>query len=333
MKNSLLILIAAGFGSFMLPTSVSAQASPAEAQVNALEGLFGKNAGARRSGAKGVCASGYFVGNEAGRALSSSSAFSGSRVPVIARFSVGGGSPKASDKGRSVRGLALQFDLTGGESWQMANVSAPVFFVARPEQFAPFMQARTADPATGKPDPEKLKAFNEANPETTLQGAFLSKAPIQASYASVNYWGVNAFEFTNAKNESQFVRWHFLPAAGTVGLTDEEIKTMPDDFLVAELRKRVAASPAAFNFTVQLADKRDQFTDPTKVWPDSRKEVSVGRLVIDGVALGVGGSCELVTFNPLVLPKGIKPSQEPVLLATATPYVISLGRRVADAPK
>ena len=121
----------------------------------------------------------------------------------------------------------------------------PVFFVARREQFAPFMQARTADPATGKPDPEKLKAFNEANPETTLQGTFLSKAPIPASYASVNYWGVNAFEFTNAKNESQFVRWHFLPVAGTVGLTDEEIKTMNDDSLVAELRKRVAASPAA----------------------------------------------------------------------------------------
>ena len=333
MKNSLLILIAAGFGSFMLPTSVSAQASPAEAQVNALEGLFGKNAGARRSGAKGVCASGYFVGNEAGRALSSSGAFSGARVPVIARFSVGGGNPKASDKGRSVRGLALQFDLPGGESWQMANVSAPVFFVARPEQFAPFMQARTADPATGKPDPEKLKAFNEANPETTLQGAYLAKAPVPASYAAVNYWGTNAFEFINAKNESQFVRWQFLPEAGAVGLTDEEIKAMPDDFLEAEVRKRVAASPAGFNYRVQLADKSDQLTDPTKVWPDSRKVVSVGRLVIDGVAPGVGGSCELVTFNPLVLPKGIKPSQDPVLLARATPYVISLGRRVADAPK
>ena len=58
MKNSLLVLLAAGLGSFILPASVSAQASPAEAQVNALEGLFGKNAGARRSGAKGVCASG-----------------------------------------------------------------------------------------------------------------------------------------------------------------------------------------------------------------------------------------------------------------------------------
>ena len=84
---------------------------------------------------------------------------------------------------------------------------------------------------------------------------------------------------------------------------------------------------------MQLADKSDQLTDPTKVWPDGRKEVSVGRLVIDGVALGVGGSCELVTFNPLVLPKGIKPSQDPVLLARATPHVISLGLRVADAPK
>ena len=112
--------------------------------------------------------SGYFVGNEAGRALSSAKAFSGNRVPVMARFSVGGGNPKASYKGRSVRGLALQFNLPNSESWLMANVSAPVFFFAKPEQFAPFLLARTPDPATGKPDPEKLKAFNEANPETTL---------------------------------------------------------------------------------------------------------------------------------------------------------------------
>ena len=333
MKKYLFIAAAAGVASLASQVAVYAQVSAPEAQVNALEGLFGKNAGARRSGAKGVCASGYFVGNEAGRALSSASVFKGERVPVVARFSIGGGNPKASDKGRSVRGLALQFNLPGGESWLMANVSAPVFFVARPDQFVPFLQARTPDPATGKPDPEKLKTFNEANPETTRQGAYLAKAPVPTSYGTVNYWGNNAFEFVNAKNESQFVRWQFLPEAGTAGLTDEELKTMPDDFLADELRKRVATAPVAFGFSVQLADKSDPLTDPTQVWPESRKVVSVGRLVIDAVVPGVGGACETVTFNPLVLPNGIKPSADPVLLARGAPYAISLGRRIVDAPK
>lgn len=333
MKKLILAVTAAGLGSFMLPVTVHAQVAPAEAQVNALEGLFGKQAGSRRSGAKGLCASGYFVGNAAGRTLSSAAVFNGDRVPVVARFSVGGGNPKASDKGKSVRGLALQFSLANGETWQMANISAPVFFVSKPEQFAPFMQVRTADPATGKPDADKLKAFNEANPETTLQGAYLAKAPVPASYAAVNYWSANAFEFVNAKKESQFVRWQFVPEAGSMGLTEEQLKTLPDDFLADELRKRVAATPAAFDFSVQLADKTDQLTDPTKVWPDSRKVVSVGKLVLDQVASAAGGACDNITFNPLALPKGINPSADPVLLARPAPYVISLGRRLTEAPK
>lgn len=333
MKKLMLAAAAASLGSFLLPVTVHAQASPPEAQINALEGLFGKQSGFRRSQAKGVCASGYFVGNEAGRALSSAAVFNGDKVPVVARFSVGGGNPKASDKGKSVRGLALQFSLPNGETWLTANISAPMYFVAKPEQFAPFLQVRTADPATGKPDPEKLKAFNEANPETTLQGAYLAKAPVPASYVAVNYWSTNAFEFVNAKNESQFVRWQFVPEAGSVGLTEEQLKTLPDDFLADELRKRVASAPAAFDFSVQLADKSDQLTDPTKVWPDSRKVVPVGKLVLDSVAAAAGGACDSVTFNPLVLPKGINPSNDPVLLARPAPYGISLGRRLGEASK
>ncbi|MEO5596108.1 MAG: hypothetical protein ABIQ97_03070, partial [Lysobacteraceae bacterium] len=63
--------------------------------VDAFERAGGKFEGYRRSGAKGVCASGEFVGSADGRALSTASAFSGKPVPVIARFSTGGGNPKA----------------------------------------------------------------------------------------------------------------------------------------------------------------------------------------------------------------------------------------------
>ena len=329
MKNLLLAAAALGLGGLNL--SASAQVSPPQAQVDALEGLFGKHPGSRRSGAKGLCASGYFVGNTVGRSLSSAAVFNGDKVPVIARFSLGGGNAKASDKSRSVRGLALEFKLANGEQWQTANVSAPVFFVARPEQFAPFLQARTADPATGKPDPVKLKAFNDANPETLLQAAYLAKAPIPASYGAVNYWSTNAFEFVNAKGESQFVRWQFIPEQGVLGLSEDQLKALPDDFLADELRKRVASAPVTFSFSVQLAESGDVLTDPTKVWPDSRRVLPAGRLVIDRVEAAAGGACEPITYNPLVLPRGIKPSADPVLTARAAPYALSLGRRLTEA--
>ena len=329
MKHFLFAAAAVAISGWVSPTL--AQVSQPQAQVDALEGLFGKHPGSRRSGAKGLCASGYFVGNTVGRTLSSAAVFNGDKVPVVARFSLGGGNAKASDKSRSVRGLALQFTLANGEQWQMANVSAPVFFVARPEQFAPFLQARTPDPATGKPDPAKLKAFNDANPETLLQAAYLAKAPIPASYGAVNYWSTNAFEFVNAKGESQFVRWQFLPEQGVLGLSEDQLKTLPDDFLADELRKRVATAPVAFSFSVQLAESGDVLTDPTKVWPDSRRVLPAGRLVIDRVEAAAGGACEPITYNPLVLPRGIKASADPVLTARAAPYALSLGRRLTEA--
>ena len=306
-----------------------AQVPQAQAQVDALEGLFGKHAGARRSGAKGVCASGHFTGLPAGAALSSAGVFDGQRVPVVARFSVGGGNPKASDKSRSVRGLALAI----GSQWQLAAISAPVFFVARPEQFAPFLQARTPDPATGKPDPDKLKAFNDANPETLRQAAYLAKAPVPASYGTTPYWSTNAFELVNAKGESRFARWQFVPEAGSLGLSDEELKSRPDDFLADELRARVKQGPVAFAFQFQLAQAGDPITDPTQAWPAERELVTAGRLVIDAVSPDMGGACERMTFNPVVLPAGIKPSADPVLLARAAPYGLSLGRRLGEAAR
>lgn len=318
----------------LLPvSSAQAQASTPAEQVDALEALAGKQPGQRRSGAKGICASGHFTGNAVGRALSSASVFSGEKVPVVARFSVGGGNPKASDKGKTVRGLALQFMLPKGEQWMMANISAPVFFVARMEDFVPFVQARVNDPATGKPDPVKLKAYNDAHPESLRQGAFLAKAAVPASYASAQYWGVNAFELVNAKGQSQFVRWQFVPSGGVVGLSDEQLKTLPDPFLFDELRKRVAEAPVSFDFKLQLAQAGDTLTDPTQVWPDNRTVVPAGTLVIDKVEADMGGACDKITFNPLVLPKGIKASADPILTARPAAYGVSLGRRLGEAAK
>lgn len=317
-----------------LPVSAAhAQMSTPAEQVDALEALAGKHPGMRRSGAKGICASGHFTGNAVGRALSSASVFSGEKVPVVARFSVGGGNPKASDKGKTARGLALQFMLPKGEQWMMANISAPVFFVARIEDFVPFVQARVNDPATGKPDPAKLKAYNDAHPESLRQGAFLAKAAVPASYASAQYWGVNAFELVNAKGQSQFVRWQFVPSAGVVGLSDEQLKTMPDAFLFDELRQRVAQAPVSFDFKLQLAQAGDTLVDPTQVWPESRTVVPAGMLVIDKVEADMGGACDKITFNPLVLPKGIKPSADPILAARPASYGVSLGRRLGEAAK
>jgi catalase len=307
--------------------SATAQAPGPTQLVDALEGVFGKQA-ARRSGAKGVCATGFFVGTPDGRTLTNSGIFSGKEIPVIARFSIGGGNPKASDKGKTVRGLALKFNGPNGETWETANVSAPVFFVNSPENFVKFLEARRPDPATGRPDPAKVKAFNDSHPDAKPQIEWLAKAPVPASYATVNYWGTNAFEFTTPANKKVMGKWMFEAARGTQGLTDDELKQMPDDFLADELRKRVANGSVAFNFNVQLAETGDLVNDATVPLPANRKIVTAGRVVIDKVEAGAGGACDKITYNPLVLPKGVGPSADPTLAVRPGSYAVSLGRRL-----
>ena len=323
-----LLAVVASFGSL-----------PAQAQVDPnrfldqFEASFGKFEGFRRSGAKGVCAVGEFTGSRVSGILSTSSAFSGKPVPVIARFSVGGANPKAPDNARSQRNLALQFNLPGGEVWQMGNISAPIFGAATPEQFFGRLQSLQPDPVTKAADPAKVKAFADANPEVLLLPRYLASQPVPASFGTVNYWGVHAFAFVNAKGQKQFGKWVFEPVGGTVSLTDDEAKAKGPQFLFDELRQRVATGGVAFDFMLQLAEPGDRLDSAVVPLPEARRKLTLGRLVIRSVAPDAGGECVNITFNPMVLPKGVEPSNDPLIAARAAPYAVGLGRRLGEGAK
>ncbi len=312
---------------------------PASAQVDPnrfldqFEATFGKFEGFRRSGAKGICAVGEFIGSADGRALSVASAFSGRPVPVVVRFSVGGANPKAADNARSQRNLALQFNLPEGERWQMGNISAPVFGAATPEQFLGRLQSLQPDPATKAADPAKVKAFADANPEVLLQGRYFAGQPVPASFGTINYWGVHAFAFVNAKGDKQFGKWIFEPVGGTKSLTDDEAKAKGASFLFDDLRGQVTSGGVAFDFNLQLAQPGDRIDSAVVPLPNDRRKVTLGRLTIKSVAADATGECLTITYNPILLPKGVEPSADPMLAARAAPYAVGLGRRLGEGAK
>jgi catalase len=324
---------------FALAGTALLTALPASAQVDPnrfldqFEATFGKFEGFRRSGAKGICAVGEFVGSAEGRALSMSSAFSGKPVPVIVRFSVGGANPKAPDNARSQRNMALQLNLPDGERWQMGNISAPVFGAATPEQFLGRLQSLQPDPATKAADPAKVKAFADANPEVLLQGRHFASQPVPASFGAVNYWGVHAFAFVNARGDKQFGKWIFEPVGGTQGLSDDEAKAKGANFLFDDLRQRAATGGVAFNFNLQLAQPGDRIDSSVVPLPDERRKVNLGRLSLKSVAADATGECLTITYTPTVLPKGVEPSADPLLAARAAPYAVGLGRRLGEGAK
>jgi catalase len=313
-------------------TAAAAPVDPS-AFVNQFESTFGKFEGYRRSGAKGICAMGEFVGSADARALSTASAFSGRPVPVVVRFSVGGANPKAPDNGKSQRNLALQFNLPDGELWQMGNISAPVFGASSPQQFIALLASRQADPATKQADPAKVKAFNDANPEVLLQAKHFASQPVPASFGAVNYWGVHAFGFVNASGARQFGKWIFEPVGGQQGLTDDEAKAKGASFLFDDLRQRVKDGKVAFNFNLELAQAGDKIDSATVPLPEGRRKVNLGTLKVTSVSEDGGGPCLTITYNPMVMPKGVEASADPMLPARAAPYAISLGRRLAEGAK
>jgi catalase len=328
LATTILSIGASGFGSnFALadPDPIS--------MVNQFELTGGKFEGFRRSGAKGVCASGEFVGSPEGKNISSASAFSGKPIPVIVRFSVGGGNPKAADNAKTQRNLALQFNLPNNEFWQMGNISAPVFGAATPEQLFGRLQSLQADPITKTADPAKVKAFAEANPAVLLQGKYFASKPVPASYASTNYWGVHGFGFTNANNEKVWGKWVFEPVNGVQTLSDEDAKSKGPNFLFDELRQRVAAGKASFNFNLEIAQPGDVLDNATIPLPEGRKKITLGVLKIVSLSADSTGPCLNITFDPNIMPKGVEGAPDPMLRARTAPYAISLGRRITEGSK
>jgi len=306
---------------------LSAQAADPEKVVDALGTVFGKHM-ARASGAKGQCVKGMLTPTADAKTLTKSANFQ-SAVPVLGRFSMGGGNPKVSDATKpAVRGFAFKLDPDGKASSEFVMVNAPVNFAKTPEQMFGFLQARFPG-ADGKQDPEKIKAFATANPETTRQGAWLTSRPVPASYVGVNYWGIHAYTLTNAAGQAQVVKFKLVPTGGEAGLTDDEAKTKPADFLVAELTDRIAKkAPTAFDVMAIVGEPNDPTNDPTMAWPDEdkRKTVKLGTITI--TAIEKNETCDAGFFDPTNLADGIAgPKDDPMFLPRQPAYAISLTRR------
>lgn len=125
----------------------------------------------------------------------------------------------------------------------------------------------------------------------------------------------------------------FNPVGGLQGLTDDEAKAKGPSFLFDDLRQRVKDGKVAFNFNLELAQPGDRLDSATTPLPEGRKKVNLGVLKITAVAPDAGGPCLNITYNPLVMPKGVEPSADPMLAARAAPYAVSLGRRLAEGSK
>ena len=326
MLNLKLVLPLCAVTIVVLPARLTvAQEAGPEAIVNGLRTVAGNPPGVRASNAKGVCVKGNFLPTAEAASLSKAPMFSRS-TPVTARFAMGGGNPRIADTTKAVtRGFSLRFEHVGGET-SLVQISAPVFAVKTPEQMMGFITARLPGP-DGKSDPDKIKAFSAANPETTRQAAWLTARSVPASFAGANYWAVTVYTLINAKGETATVKFKSVPTAGELNLTDEELKGKPADFYADELKSRLSKGPATFDLVAIFAQPEDITNDSTATWPEeSRRTAKLGTISVAEIV--PAAVCNAFTFDPVVVPDGLAgPADDPLFEIRSPAYAISLSGR------
>lgn len=315
---------------FGVPPVIAAEREvTAEQVVGAIEDVFGVTTGQRRNHTKGTCALGEFTGRREAAAYSRSPLFSGQRLPVVARFSLAGGNPGAPDTARTPRGMALEFALPDGGLQHITMLNTPVFGAAQPATFLAQMVAMKPDRATGKPDPEKIRAFRDSHPDSRPQAEFLARHNPPSSYAGSAYFGIHTFKFVGRDGKITPVRWRFVPGDGEKRLSDAELKTSPPDFLERKLIERTRQGKVRWDMIVTIGEPGDPENDPTLAWPEGRKEIMAGTLTISSAMPQRGAACEHINFDPLVMGDGIEPTNDPVLMFRSPSYAVSFARRMS----
>jgi len=289
--------------------------------------------GYRRAHAKGACVTGHFTSNGAGAALSRASLFAPGSVPVIGRFSTGGGDPMAADGRVVFHALGLRFSLPGGEEWRMALDHTPIFIVSNPADFLALMHASAPVAATGKPDPATIGAFVGSHPETAAFLAYMKTAPLPSSFANGTYHSIDAFRFKDANGRATAVRWQFEPETPFAALDKATIDKQPPDFLFDDLLARAKQAPLKWHMVLVVANPGDRTDNATIEWTGPHRTIDAGELVLDRATTEMQGDCRDYNYDPTILPKGVAISDDPLLATRSAVYSASFRRRGIEGPK
>jgi catalase len=301
--------------------------------TEAFREVYGFHSGFRRNHAKGVCASGYFDGNGEGMALSSAVVFRRGKTPVLGRFSLPGGNPYVADAPNTPRGLALSFSLPDGEIWRTAMLDLPVFTVHTPGGFYEQLLAGRADPRTGKPNPARLATFLANHPETVRAQRLITAHPFSSGFANATYNSLDAFRLTSPAGDSRAVRWSMVPEDAFAPDTPTAVQRQDPNYLFDELIARARRGAIRWHLIVTVAATGDPTNDATVPWPANRERVDTGTLVLNSVQDEADGNCRDVNFDPLILPSGIAPSDDPLLSARSAVYSRDFTLREGEAKR
>ncbi len=291
---------------------------------DAMVQLPGNKPGNRLVHAKGIVCEGSFTASKDAATLSKAAHFSGKKVSVTVRFSDATPSPSIADVSpdSAPRGMAIRFILPGDKQTDIVSFAHNGFVVATGEEFLALQKSVLAtDPS--KPHPWPVEVFLSTHPRALKFVQDVGSHPAPTSFATEAFYGNDAFIFVNKTGAKQAGRYQILPVAGQNYLSDADTKAASPDFLVDEIRKRLAAGPAKFRLVLQLPNAGDTTNDPTNVWPDDRKTVDLGIITLIGVVANSDQAQKDLAFDPVRLTDGIELSDDSLPVLRSKVYLLS----------
>jgi catalase len=299
-----------------------------EQLVDALNGVFGKQQrDARAVHAKGIVVNGTFTPSAAAAQISAAPHLQKTAVPIICRLSDFAGVPTIpdADGGATPHGMALRFRLPDGTETDIVTHSFNGFPTANVDDFLQFALALgQSGPTASKPTP--LDKFLATHP---IAKHFLeSLQPPPVSYATLSFFGVNTFTFTNASGKATFGRYQIRPTAGEQFLSKDQIASADANYLTKELRERVARGAVEFKLMLEVADSGDALDDPSIAWAPSRAKVELGSIALTQMAADSAAAERELLFNPVPNVAGIE-AHDPMIKVRSDAYLISFRRRTA----
>ncbi|AKS34018.1 catalase family peroxidase [Mycolicibacterium goodii] len=297
-----------------------------KAILDALAPPGGRPRGYRANHAKGVAVSGYFDSNGNAEEISRAAGFAPGRTAVLGRFSFGGANPHVADDPSLARGLGLAFDFPSGRQWRTAMLNLPVFPDKTPQGFYERTLATKPLASTGKPDPEAMPKFLAAHPETKAAMDIIKATKPSAGFADSTFRSLMAFYFVDDQGVRTPVRWSLEPMQEALPAGDG------DDRLFDALVRQMRAGPLRWRLLLTVGEPQDPVADATVPWPAGRRVIDAGTITLDTIETDGPGNGRDINFDPLVLPDGIEPSEDPMLSARSAVYAASYRLRAGETP-
>lgn len=261
------------------------------------------------------------------------------RTPVTCRFSLAVSNRGTPDTSRNVRGFSTKFYTDEGIFDLLCN-HIPVFLVRDAIRFPEAINALSPSPVNNLMDPNRFWDFVARAPESLHFITWLySDVGTVKSLRHLRAYGVNTYVWRNAQGERRFVKYHWIPLAGTQFIDRQEAARLAGenpDIAGQDLYDAIAAgTPVEYELRVQLMDPADEGTlpfdplDDTKVWDEEAYPLMpVGRMRLNRNPDDYLNQVEKVAFSPANLLEGAELSADKMLQGRSFIYWDAQRRRL-----